>query len=438
MSAFVLVAVLLCVLAAALLVRPLWWPFGRLPRSALTDEVQLLSLQLQQLGGLHRSGALSDEQYGQSKALVERKLIDALTISAAAPTTRPEAPSQGLAAVLVLFLSVVAASGYAWLGSPSYLSAGPGRVSVGASASDSDDAVSGGGAASASHALKPEQVSTMIDQLAQRLKSKPDDPEGWMMLARSYVVIGNHAQAVTAFKQAALQRPDDADLLADYADALAMANNRALDGEPESLVERALQIDPKNPKALALAGTIAFDKKNYKEAVRYWEHLVATEPADSPYRQQIQGGIAEARQLAGMPAPAAPTAETASVPSDGRAAAEPFARISGTVSLAPTLKDRVRPDDTLFVFARAADGSRMPLAILRKRVRDLPFQFTLDDSMAMSPDAKLSGASRVVVGARISRSGNAMPQEGDLQGITSAMAVGSTGLRLLIDQEVAK
>ena len=187
-----------------------------------------------------------------------------------------------------------------------------------------------------------------------------------------------------------------------------------------------------------MAGTVAFDKKDYKEAVRFWEQLVQAEPADSVYAQQIQGSIAEARQLAGMPASAIGTVDAASAQRRTQAATETVARISGTVSLAPALKDRVASDDTVFVFARAADGPRMPLAILRKRVKDLPLQFTLDDSMAMSADAKLSSAARVIVGARISKSGNAMPQKGDLQAIAPATAVGSTGLRLQIDQEVAR
>ena len=280
------------------------------------------------------------------------------------------------------------------------------------------------------HALNAEQVAAMIAQLAERLKSRPDDAEGWQMLARSNVVIGKHAQAIEAFKEAARLRPDDANLLADYADALAMTNNRSLDGEPGQLIERALKLEPNNPKALALAGTAAFDRRDYKAAVRHWEKLVRVEPADGPFAQQVQGSIAEARQLAGMP-PAATLVADAAAPTA-------LAQVSGTVSLAPALKGRVAPDDTLFVFARAVDGPRMPLGIVRKRVSDLPLQFTIDDSMAMSPDAKLSSASRVIVGARISKGGNAMPQNGDYQGLSPAVAVGSAGLKLVIDQEVSK
>jgi len=181
-----------------------------------------------------------------------------------------------------------------------------------------------------------------------------------------------------------------------------------------TVAERKLALDPNNPKALALAGAVAFERKDYRTAVQYLERLERIEPADSPYAQEIRAGLAQARQLAGM--------------ADG-------AGVSGTVSLAPSLKSRVAPDDTVFVFARAVDGPRMPLAVLRLRAKDLPARFTLDDSMAMSPQARLSGVSRVVVGARISKSGNAMPQAGDLQGLAPAVDVGASGVQVEINDE---
>jgi cytochrome c-type biogenesis protein CcmH len=153
----------------------------------------------------------------------------------------------------------------------------------------------------------------------------------------------------------------------------------------------------------------------------------------------VQSGIEEARKLAGMPAAgAAVVMAAAAAASAPPAAAAAAATVAGTITLAPDLKTRVSPDDTLFVFARAVDGPRMPLAILRKRARDLPLRFTLDDSLAMSPTATLSSVPRVIVGARISKSGNAMPQGGDLQGTGTAVAVGATGLQVEINQEVVR
>jgi cytochrome c-type biogenesis protein CcmH len=184
---------------------------------------------------------------------------------------------------------------------------------------------------------------------------------------------------------------------------------------------------------LALAGTAAFERKDYKGAVHYWEDLAKVEPAGTPFAEQIRDSIAQARQMAGMPVAAdVPDSAKSSTPATGQA------QITGTVTLAESLKGRVSPDDTVFIFARPVEGSRMPLAIIRKQVKDLPFRFTLDDSMAMSPAAKLSGAASVAVGARISKSGNAMPQSGDLQGLIPSVPVGTTGLKVEINAEVSR
>jgi cytochrome c-type biogenesis protein CcmH len=430
-SAFYLLAMALGLLAAALLARPLWWPFGAAARSGSGDQVQALARQLRQLGDLHGAGAIGAEAHAEGKALLERKLLAAVTGAdeSSAMAARPT-PSPRLAAGLAVFLFVVAGAGYLRFGAPAHLDLGPGSGAGALARAGGEAAQPNEGPASAPHALAPEQVAAMVDKLAEQLKAKPDDGDGWLMLARSQVVLGKHAQAVESFKQAARLRPDDANLFADYADAKAMADGRSLEGEPTKLVQRALQLDANNPKALALAGSAAFDRRDYAGAVAYWERLVKLEPADAGYAEQVRGGIAEARQLAGMPAATTPTADSA----PGLLAAS----VSGTVELAPALKSRTSPDDTVFVYARAMEGPRMPLAILRKQVRDLPLRFTLDDDMAMSPDARLSGASRVVVGARISKSGDAMPRSGDLQGQLDAVAVGARQLKVEINQEVTR
>lgn len=424
MSAFYGIAAGLCIIAAALLTRPRWWPRGRSRPGSITSRVDDLARQLSQLKLLHSAGALSDEHYAQSRQVVERKVLDALA-EPASPSDDRVRPSNALIAATVAFLAVVAGGGYAWLGSSGH------SVAEGAASQTSGDASSGAAdAAGAPHALTSEQMVAMIERLSERLKGQPDDAEGWQMLARSYVVVGKHVESIDAFRRAVQLRPDDANLLADYADALAVTRDRQIEGEPLALVERALKAAPKNGKALALAGTAAFDRRDYKAAVAYWEKAADVESADGALAAQLQSGIAEARQLGGM----APAPSAASAP----ALASPAAQVSGTVSLADALRDKVAPDDTLFIYARAVDGPRMPLSILRKRVRDLPFRFALDDSLAMSPDAKLSSVARVVVGARISKSGNAMPQSGDLQGFAAESAVGASGVRVVIDQTVTR
>ena len=219
--------------------------------------------------------------------------------------------------------------------------------------------------------------------------------------------------------------PGDAQLLADYADALGMAQGRSLKGEPSRIIARALAVDPDHFKALALAGTAAFEIHDYAAAVRYWERLTQKMPPDSEFAQAIASSLAEARQLAGNTAPAAKAKPSA-------AAAEPVIR--GTVRLSPQLAAKVSPDDTVFVFARAINGPRIPLAVRRFRVAQLPVTFVLDQSAAMSPEMTLAQHSEVTVGARISKSGSPGSKSGDLEGFRQPVKVGgSASIEIVID-----
>jgi cytochrome c-type biogenesis protein CcmH len=378
-------------------------------------EIETLRRQLAQLDELARTGALAGDALAQSKAQLERQLIDAVVRQPAAAPRRDL--SLALALGLGVFMLAVAVGGYWWLGSPAGVGVTP-VVSTDSGAADP-------------HAMGFGDIAALADKLAGRLEQQPDDAEGWAMLARSYSVLGRHADAAGAFKRAAALRTDDADLLADYADALAMANNRSLEGEPLRLVQRALKLDPNNLKALSLAGTAAFDRRDYASAIEFWQRVSAVGPSDNEFVQQVQDSIAEARaSLAGAPAAAKPSAGAA--PAQSAAVAS----VSGTVSLAPALAKQASPGDTVFIFARPADGSRMPLAIQRKQVKDLPLKFTLDDSMAMAPERKLSSAARVVIGARISKSGDAMPRPGDLQGASAPVAPGASGVKIEINEAV--
>jgi cytochrome c-type biogenesis protein CcmH len=266
----------------------------------------------------------------------------------------------------------------------------------------------------------------MVAKLAAHVEKNPDDAQGWMLLARSYYIMGRYPEAVRAYEHATTLAPGDADLLADYADALAVAQGRTLQGKPLELVQRALEIDPDHWKALALAGTAAFERKDYGRAIAYWEQLRRVVPGDSEIGRSVDASIAEARELAGGKPAAAATPKTA--------AASP--KVAGKVSLAPALAASAAPTDTVFIFARATSGPPMPLAVLRRQVKDLPFEFTLDDSMAMAPNRRLSAFAEVVVGARVSRSGNATPQSGDLQGLSRPVKVGTTGVTVVIDTAV--
>ena len=345
------------------------------------------------------------------------------------------ASSKGLLVGLVVFVGAITVAGYAWIGTPRALDSAA-RAAAAPAASAAPDG--------ASAQITTAQIEGMVALLDARVKERPEDAEGWAMLGRANALLDRHALAAPAFKQAMTLRPDDANLVADYADALAMASGRSLEGEPSRLIDRALKLDPQNLKALSLAGTVAFSRQDYAGAIGHWEKM-AQLAGNGEGALQIQSGIAEARRR--MAVAAAPVAgQVAATASSGAkatatataSASAPGASLRGTVTLAPTLAAQARPDDTLFVFARSADGPRMPLAILRKRVKDLPLDFVLDDSSAMSPAARLSSAQRVVVGARVSRSGDAMPQPGDLQGWSAAVAPGASGLMIEIREVVGR
>jgi cytochrome c-type biogenesis protein CcmH len=283
-----------------------------------------------------------------------------------------------------------------------------------------------GASAAAGQVPTREQVEQMVAQLAERMQTRPDDAEGWLMLGRSQMMLGRLPEALAAYERLVQLRPNDAGTLVDYADALGVKNGRTLDGEPTRIIERALKIEPDHLKGLVLAGTAAFNRNDFAVAVKHWERAVQVGPPGSEIVELARGGIAEARERGKLPASAAATPEPAAAAAP--AAGSASAAVRGTVRLTAALKDQAAAEDTVFIFARPDDGSRMPLAIIRKQVRDLPFEFTLDDSTSMSPATRLSGVKRVIVGARISKSGQAMPQPGDLEGLSAPVDVGAQGV----------
>jgi len=402
----------------------------------MTDNVQALRLQLEKLRAQHASGAINDAQYAHRRAPLERKLVDqVLQGDVAAGTGLPaqtgaeRRPGLRTWAALGAFAVLVAGAGYWWTRMPDQSGQGAAGFAAQTEGEDGPEAP-----ASAPHAMDNEQFAAMAARLAARLKDQPDDVAGWIMLGRSYIAMGRLDEALPAFERAVKLKPNDASVLADMADALALQNNRDLSGEPMRLIERALKIEPGNLKALTLAGTEAFNRGDFAKAVEYWDRAAKVGPPDSPIVQQARNAAAEARERGKLPAAAAndkglPAATPAS-PAPALAGAT--GAVSGTVSLAPALKGKVAPDDAVFVFARAAEGSRMPLALVRKQVKDLPFRFQLDDSQALSPASRLSTAGSVIVGARISKSGQPMPQPGDLEGLSGATAVGSQGVAVVI------
>ena len=421
----------------------------------MTPTIDTLRQKLQQLQALHDSGALSAAALAEARVPLERELVAAVMqsdtpLSASAAGTGPEAvataprPSRAMTLVLSSAIVVLALVGYGLRGSPELAMRGPPELAMrGPAQGGAADLANATSPGDGNPPVTPEQVNEMVQKLADRLKEKPDDAVGWTMLARAYSAMGRYGEAVPAFKKALELAGDDASLLSDYADSLAAQNNGNLAGEPLRLVQKALALDPNNLKALALSGSAAFDDRDYATAVRNWEKVERALPPESQFRTQVAASIAQARELGGLgpaPAPASGTAMAAASPAGmapaagaaSGAAAVAGKAVSGTVSLAPALAAQVSPTDTVFIVARAATGPRMPLAVLRKQVKDLPVSFTLDDSMAMAPTAKISDHPQVIVIARISKSGDAMPKPGDIGGQSAPVAPGVSGIAVEI------
>ncbi len=359
------------------------------------------------------AGLIGAERFEQARAEIQHRVLE----DTAAADTAAAPPARRTAWALALLIPLASVLTYLQLGRPEASAPQVARVSEGAR-----------------HSVSPEQIQQMVTALAERLKAQPADREGWLMLGRSYVALSRFRDAATALRRAADLGPPEASLLADLADVTGMAQGKRLAGEPARLIQQALDLDPRHVKALALAGSVAFEAKDYGAARGYWQRLVAVVPPESPMARSIGNSIAEATQLDSGLRPVADRAAPAAAAPTASAATGAAVAVSGRVQIAPALAARIGPADTLFVFARAAQGQRMPLAILRRTADARGLDFRLDDSMAMAPELRLSGFAQLVIGARISRSGQATPQPGDLVGLSSPVAPGTTGVQVLIDR----
>lgn len=273
------------------------------------------------------------------------------------------------------------------------------------------------------------QIDKMVAGLEQRLQQKPDDAEGWMMLGRSYKFLQRYDKAVAAFKQAYKLLGDNPAVLLNYADSLAMAQGGQLAGTPEQLIFKALQLAPEDSTALWLAGMAKAEAGEFEAALQHWYKLEALLPQDSKPYQELQALIRQVLQqkpeLAALPRANKPVPSASAV------------SIAVSVDLTDKLKANAKPEDVVFVYAQPLTGRKMPLAIVRKTVADLPLQVRLDDSMAMMPTMKLSNFKQVRVLARISKSGSAIPQTGDLLGVVEPVTLAADQtVDIIIDREV--
>ena len=407
----------------------LLWPLlKRTTKAATGEQEKTLSIFRQQFAELvqdRANGVLTDELYQQARRELERRLLEETGTTETTPTrAQRQISSRPVAFALAIIVPTVSGLLYWQLGNPLAMTQ-PTAASLSAQ-----------GGSEGAHP-SADSLEALIEQLKQKMEQNPKDGVGWMLLARSYVGMGRNAEAVQIFEKAVTLIPNDAQLLADYADILGVVHGRKLEGKPEVLIQQALKIDPRNVKALMLSGTVAFNRKDFARAAKDWEQARANLPAevDPEMTQQLMAAIAEARSQLGGGQKTMPVFAESAAPAQPVGQAGQPRTIRGTVTVAPSLAGKGSPTDTLFVFAREMSGPPMPVSIVRATRKDLPFTFQLDDSTSPMPSRKLSSAGPVVIVARLSKSGQAMPQSGDLEGTSQPIQSGVDGITVVIDRE---
>lgn len=422
MAAFIFLAALMLAAALAFVLTPLLRGGGA-RRQSVSEARRLLAA----LESARDSGVLSAEEYAAKRSELGERLLGGLDEAPAPASTRPLAFYSALAVALLLPIAAIVL--YRQVGTPAALST---STQTGATTP-----------APADHTSSMDQA---IANLAARLKQNPKDFEGWALLGRAYEATQRFDQARDALKHAYELGKGDPDVAVAYAETIALTSaSHRIEGEARRLIDEALKAAPDNQRGLWLLGIGEYQHKRYDAAIAAWQHLLQVVPKDSDIVASVQQQIDQAKAARdGHPATASAAANAAATPGGATpAAAAPATATSGgphltvAVSLDPKLKGKVSPDDVLFVYAKAANGPPMPLAIRRLPASKLPVTVTLTDGMGMVPSMKLSQFPQVIIGARVSKSGNAMPHSGDMQTLSAPLAVSTTKpIKLTIDQIV--
>lgn len=407
---------MLLLVAMLFLVLPLWRKAVK-HNNVLRDEANLgiLRDQSEELEDDLQNGLLTQEAYEQGKRELQARLIDEVKITKQS-VQKPRNPAKSLALGMAIVLPIFTVTLYTILGNSEMMLP---KIVIEA---DADGIV---------------RSADELKKLEQKLDRSAKNPDDWWMLARSYTAMARYAEASKAYQKLVDIVPKEAQIWANYADVYAMANGKTLlNPRVAEMLSKALEFDGNNPTALALSGSAAMEGGDYVGAIGHWQKLVSQAKAGSEDARMFGSGIEQAKSfLAKQPGGAAKLEQLLASEASASAATQQAAQataITGKVSLSPALLSQVAPTDIVFILARAAEGPKMPLAVLRKQVKDLPMEFTLDDSMAMQPQLKLSGFEQVVVVARVSKSGTPMGQTGDLEGTSATVKPGVKGLNIVI------
>lgn len=395
-AAFVLI---LAVLAA--LFRPFFWKTTVHHASRQQLNAAIYKEELAKLEKERADGLIDGTTYEMSHAEMRQRLFQ--DTSEADGVAVLGSPKKTIVAI-ALFVPIAAVLMYVWLGSAQKIAGGGAKPAIG-----------------------QQDVEKMVAGLAAKMEQDPSNLKGWVILARSYRVMGRSKDAEKAYDRAGAYLDGDAQLLADYADVAASNANGSFEGKPQAIINRALKADPNNMMALWLAGTADYNRGDYRAAVKAWERLAKLLPADSEDMKMIQGSIMEARSKANLPSTSVTSRTETPI------AAVSTKSISGIVEINPELKSRIKPDYIVMVIARAP-GARMPVAIMQAKAADLPLRFVLNDALAMTPNALISNLSEATVEVRISKAGQAKVEPGDLYSNIQTVKLGTSNLKVVVDQ----
>ena len=401
MITFYIAAIVLVLLVLAALFRPFFWKTTVHHASRQQLNAAIYKEEIAKLEKERSEGLIDGATYEISHAEMRQRLFQDTSEDDGVAVLG--SPKKTIIA-LTIFIPVIAAAMYFWLGSAQQIADGGAKQQV-----------------------AQQDVEKMVAGLAAKMEQDPSNLKGWAMLARSYKVMGRPKDAEKAYDRAGSYLDTDPQLLADYADVSASNANGSFEGKPQAIINRALKADPNNMMALWLAGTADYNRGDYKGAVQVWGRLAKLLPADSEDMKMIQGSILEARGKANLPPEPLVSQATSPV------AAVSTKNINGTVEINPDLKSRIKPDYIVMVIARAP-GARMPVAIMRGKAADLPLRFVLNDALAMTTDALISNLSEATIEVRISKSGQAKAEPGDLYSEIQTVKLGTNNLKVVVDQ----
>ncbi len=407
MTGFILVAALLVIVILAILLPPLL----RAPKASNDVDRREANLgifrdQLNELERDRREGSLAETDFEQAKSELQRRLLEEVQSENSIPGV---IGGRKTALALLIAIPLMAVAGYALLGNPQALD--PMQTQA---------------------RMSPQDLEGMLGKLVEKLKKNPDDTKGWVMLARSYKALGRYVESAEAYSHGGALLDAEPSLLSDYAEVLGQLNGGRFDGKPGELIARALKIDPNEPQALFLAGAAATDRNDFAGVADYWGRLLLQLEPESEEAKSMGAAVNKAREIVaqGSAKPGTPISKAATA-TEGTVKPE---AISGEVTISGKIASQAKPDEMLFIFARADEGPRMPLAVVRAQVAELPLSFKFDDSMALPGGKKISDHATVTIEARVAKAGKAQTSSGDLFGSSGGVKPGSTNVKVVIDQ----